>query len=130
MTNHQDAMRAGNCPDCGNKLHHGAYTQQQIQDAANDMGMPAEEFYDCCDQCFVDEIAHGDATWAEELAGRKLDVQHSRPRVGGGRQSFPRAMHQVTGPPPPLKGTPNAMGRKGNSNPSNALVSALANRLI
>ena len=33
-------------------------------------------------------------------------VSVPRPRVGGGRQSYPRAMPQAKGYHPPLKGTP------------------------
>lgn len=71
--NHQDAMKVGKCPECGDgALHHGPWTDEQIHEVSADMGMQDADFYDTCDQCFIDMVGCGDLAYAEKLAGRKL----------------------------------------------------------
>lgn len=82
MAKAQDNMRIGICADCENKLHHGPWTQEQMQEVADDIGMPVADFRDCCDQCFLAEIASGDVAYAEHLMGRKLDVPATETAVG------------------------------------------------
>lgn len=69
-----DALKAGVCPDCGNPLHHGPWTQEQIDEEAADIGMPASDFVDCCDACFVSDVCNGDVDHAERLLRRELNV--------------------------------------------------------
>lgn len=89
---HQDAMKIGRCPDCRNGvLHHGPWTDAEISVVASDIGMPDADFYDTCDQCFIDMVGCGDLAYAEKLAGRKLSpraaiAQAATETVAGGHQ--------------------------------------------
>lgn len=68
-----DRMRLGLCPDCETGvLHHGPWTDEQIQAAADDICMAVADFRDCCDECFVRYTGLGDRAYAERLAGRPL----------------------------------------------------------
>lgn len=47
--NHQEAMRAGRCPDCKTGvLQHGPWSKAEIEAMAKEIGMPCVDFYDCC----------------------------------------------------------------------------------
>lgn len=65
---HQNAMRQGKCPDCATGiLQHGPWSQEQMQEAADDIGMDVADFTDQCDDCFVRFTAAGDAQYAQTL---------------------------------------------------------------
>lgn len=67
-------LLAGLCADCDNPLSTGPMTAEQIQAAADDMGIPVEDFTDGCDDCFVKSIAKGDVKYAEHLLGRPVKL--------------------------------------------------------
>ena len=72
---HHDAMKLGKCADCTDGvLEHGPWTDDQIFEIAADIGIPSADFYDQCDQCFIDQVGLGDLAYAEKLAGRKLST--------------------------------------------------------
>lgn len=83
MTQAHQQMMEGKCPDCGGNLHHGAWTLEQIKEAAEEMGMGDEwkDFTDCCDSCFVAFIAGGDVAYAEHLIGRCLMLPNQAEKV-------------------------------------------------
>lgn len=71
MNKTTEALLLGKCPDCtGGTLHHGPWSHAQIAEAAEDIGMPPEDFVDTCDGCFVQHVCHGDTKYAAELMGR------------------------------------------------------------
>lgn len=68
-------MKIGKCPECGDgALQHGPWTDDEIQAVSADIGMSDADFYDTCDQCFIDMFGCGDLNYAEKLAGRKLST--------------------------------------------------------
>jgi len=69
MNHQQDLMARGKCPDCADGvLQHGPWTKEQIQEVADDIGIPAEDFTDQCDDCFVQFTCFGDADYAQTLS--------------------------------------------------------------
>lgn len=76
--NHQEAMRAGRCPDCKTGvLQHGPWSKAEIEAMAKEIGMPCVDFYDCCDDCFVRDVGLGDAAYAQSMCpDRKLVLTH------------------------------------------------------
>lgn len=68
----RDALHAGLCTDCGQPTFHGPWTDAEIEDAADDIGMPPGDFCDLCDGCFVSQVCAGNLDHAELLLGRKL----------------------------------------------------------
>lgn len=74
-SNNYQRLLDGLCTDCENPLEHGQYTPEQIKAAAVDIGMPVENFADVCDDCFVMDVAGGDAKYAASLLGRPVKLR-------------------------------------------------------
>jgi len=69
----------GLCADCGTRpLQHGPWIEAEVLEAAQDIGCAPEDFADCCDDCFVANVAAGDVVYAEKLAGRPLVLAQPR----------------------------------------------------
>ncbi len=64
-------MRVGLCPECGNKLHSGKWTEEAIRAIESDPDVDQDnEFEDMCDDCFLKYIACGDEAQFEKMTGR------------------------------------------------------------
>lgn len=64
----------GLCELCEKPVPHGPWSEAQIAEAVEDLGTTNEEFFDWCDDCFVSDVAAGDAVWAQKLLKRPLQV--------------------------------------------------------
>ena len=70
-----EKAKAGICELCDSPLHHGPYSDAQIAEIQQDVGLPPDEFSDCCDNCFLQHIAGGDEERAEHYLGRALQLR-------------------------------------------------------
>lgn len=84
MNETQKRMEAGLCPDCEDGvLHHGPWTQTEIQAVAEDMGMTQDEFTDSCDDCFIDLLCVRNAGEFEEMCRRQPILRRFAVGPGG-----------------------------------------------
>lgn len=72
----RECLLVGICPECRrHPLPDGAYTEDTLRAAADDIGCSVDEFSDCCGSCFLREVAMGDVAYAQRLLGTaKLDL--------------------------------------------------------
>jgi len=67
-----ELAKRGLCQYCHAPLQHGPWTDAEVAEVAQDIGIAPEEFGDCCDWCFVRYVGLGDVEYAQKLAGRPL----------------------------------------------------------
>ena len=70
-----ERAKQGICGLCDHRTEHGPWTDEQIASVVADTGCDAHEFEDWCDDCFVQELAHGDVREAARLLGRPMRLQ-------------------------------------------------------
>jgi hypothetical protein len=64
MSTDRDLIKQGLCVDCG------PWSDEEIVAAEQNLGMDAGEFVDCCDDCFVSNVAGGSISRAKEWLRR------------------------------------------------------------
>lgn len=71
-----EKAKLGLCDLCEAPLHHGPYSDAQIAEIQEEIGLEPDEFSDLCDDCFLSEIAQGDQERASHyLGGRALHLR-------------------------------------------------------
>lgn len=70
-----ELARRGLCGICEKPTGHGPWTDEQIAEVVADTGVDAAEFEDWCDDCFVENVAMGDAVYAAKLLGRPMKLR-------------------------------------------------------
>ncbi len=63
--------KRGLCELCEQPLHHGPYTDAQIEAICKDVGSDPADFGDFCDRCFDAEVIRGDAVLAATFKRRQ-----------------------------------------------------------
>jgi hypothetical protein len=77
--NSREFLHQGKCECCGTGLlAHGPWTDAQIAEVENDLGLDAGELDDCCDDCFVEDVANGNVAYAQVLHG-KVPLKLAKP---------------------------------------------------
>lgn len=80
--------KRGLCELCEQPLHHGPYTDAQIEAICKDVGSEPADFGDFCDQCFDSEVICGNAALAAALKRRQASPSSLFPPAQSGG-SFP-----------------------------------------
>lgn len=70
-----ELAKAGLCECCQLELHHGKWTDAEIAECCEDLGISEDEFGDTCDDCFVAQVGRGDVEYAQRLMGRPLQLR-------------------------------------------------------